>query len=325
VRRRDFLTAVGGVATIWPLKAGAQQSGKLPTIGILGTTTASAWGPWVTAFAQRLRELNWVEGHNVVIEYRWAEGRYERFAQIAAEFHRLKVDVIVTSGGAVFAAKKAAQTIPIVFAIANDPVGIGLVKSLARPGGNVTGLSLQAPDVSSKRLELLREVVPHLRRLAVLGNVGYRASVIEMDDVHAVASRLGLDVVRLGVRHTSDIAPAFEGLKSRAHAIYVVTDPLVSANHNRINTLAVSAGLPTMHYVKQYLEGGGLISYGASYRALFQRAADFVDRILRGEKPANIPVEQPTTFDLVINMTAAKALNITVPPSLLARANEVIE
>jgi putative tryptophan/tyrosine transport system substrate-binding protein len=324
MRRREFVTLFGA-AVAWPLAARGQQAARLPIVGFLGTTTAAAWGGWVNAFVQRLRELNWSEGRNLAIELRWAEGRNERFAEIAAEFTRLKVDVIVTSGGAVLAVKQATQDIPIVFAVANDPVGSGLVASLARPEGNATGLSLQAPDLSGKRLELLREVVPNMRRLAILGNVHYAASVLEMKEVEAVAGTLGLDVVRLEIRKAADIVPVFEDLRARADAVYVVTDPLVSINRIRINVLAVGERLPTMHSVREYIEGGGLMSYGPSYSDLFRRAAEYVDKILRGAKPADLPVEQPTKFDLIINQTTAKALRIDIPPGVLARADEVIE
>jgi putative tryptophan/tyrosine transport system substrate-binding protein len=312
-------------SNLWSLAARAQQPGKLPTIGFLGTTTALAWGSWVAAFVQRLGELNWIESRNVAIEYRWAEGRNDRFTEIAAEFTRLKVDVIVTSGGAVLAAKQATSVIPIVFAVANDPVGTGLVTSLARPGGNATGLSLQAPDLSSKRLELLREVLPGFRRLAILANVGYPASVLEMGEVQATARKLGLDVVTLEIRRVDDIAPAFEGLSARVDALYVVTDSLVSTNRIRINTLAMGARLPTMHSVKEYIEGGGLMSYGPSYQDLFRRGADYVDKILRGAKPSDLPVEQPSKFEFAINLVTARALGLTVPRMLLGRADEVIE
>ena len=325
MKRRTFITLLGGAAATWPLVARAQQPGKLPTIGFLGTTSPSSWNQWVAAFAQRLRDLGWIESRTVAIEYRWAEGRNERFVEIAAEFVRLKVDVIVTSGGAVVAAKQATSVIPIVFAVANDPVGSGLVASLARPGGNVTGLSLQAPDVAGKRLELLRELMPSLRRLAILANVGYPAAVLEMSEVQVMAQALGIEVVTLEVRRAQDIPPAFAALKGSAEALYVCTDPLISTHRIRINTLAVAARLPTMHSVREYVEAGGLMSYGASYSDLFRRAADLVDKILRGAKPANIPVEQPTKFDLVVDLTTARAIGLEVPATLLARADEVIE
>ena len=247
MRRREFITLLGGAAAAWPLAARAQQAGKLPTIGFLGASTPSAESQWVAAFVQRLRELGWIEGRTVAIEYRWAEGRSERFAEIAAEFVRLKVDVIVTIGtAAVVAAKQATSVIPIVFAAAGDPVGTGLVASLARPGGNVTGLSIQTTDLAGKRLELLREVVPGLRRLAIMANVGNPAAVLEMGEVQAAARTLGLEVVTFEIRRAEDIAPAFEALKGRADALYVCADPLVITNRIRINTLALGARLPTM-------------------------------------------------------------------------------
>ena len=274
---------------------------------------------------QRLRELGWIEGRNLAIEYRWADGRTGRFTEIAAEFVRLKVDVIVTGGLSAVAVKQATSVIPIVFAVAADPVGTGLVASLVRPGGNVTGLSTQAPDLVGKRLELLREAVPELRRLAILANIGYPASVIEMSAVQAAAPTLGLEVVALEIQRAEDIAPAFEALKDRADALYVITDALVSTNRVRINTIALAARLPTMHGVRDYVEAGGLMSYGPNYPDLFRRAGDFVHKILHGAKPGDIPVEQPTKFDLVINVATAKALGLTVSPMLLARADEVIE
>jgi ABC-type uncharacterized transport system substrate-binding protein len=322
VRRRQFITLLGAAA-VWPLAARAQQ--RLPTIGFLGSSTPSAWSQYVAAFAQRLREHSWIEGRTVAIEYRWAEGRNERYAEIAAEFVRLKADVIVTSGGAVVAVKQATSIIPIVFAVANDPLGTGLVASLARPGGNVTGLSNQASDLGAKRLELLREVVPSLRTLAIIANAGYPAAALEMDEMQATARTLGLEVSRLEIRRAEDIAPAFAALKGRAEALYVVSEPLITTNQVRIHTLALGARLPTMHSVRNYVEAGGLMSYGPNYPELFRRAADFVDKILRGAKPADIPVEQPTKFDLVVNLITAQALGLPMPPSLLARADEVIE
>jgi putative ABC transport system substrate-binding protein len=328
LQRREFIALLGGAATstaFWPLAARAQQPGKLPTIGFLGTTTPSVWGPWTAAFVQRLRELGWIEGRTVAIEVRWAEGRSERYTEIAAEFVRLKVDVIVTAGTALVAAKQATSVIPIVFAVAPDPVGSGVVASLARPGGNVTGLSLQRTDTAGKRLEILREVLPALRRLAILANVGFPQSVLEMGEVQAMAHTLGFEVAKLEIRRSQDIAPAFAALKGGPDALYVCSDALVNTNRIRINTLALTARLPTMHSVREYVEAGGLMSYGPSYPDLFRRAGDYVDKILRGAKPADLPVEQPTKFDLVVNLITAKALGLTVPRSLLGRADEVIE
>jgi ABC-type uncharacterized transport system substrate-binding protein len=292
----------------------------------LGQSTRSAGSEWVAALVQRLRELGWNEGRNVTIEYRWAEGRDDRFIQIAAEFVRLKVDIIVTSGTPqVLAVKQATSVTPIVFAAAGDPVASGLVASLARPGGNATGLSTLVVDLAAKRLELLREVVPDISRLAILGNVGNPLSVLELSEVRAAAGRLGLQVDTLEIRHAQDIGAALEALKGRADALYVSIDALVNARRIQINTAALGARLPTMHGSRDYVEAGGLMSYGPNYPDLFRRAGDYVDKILRGAKPADIPVEQPTKFDLVVNLTTAKALGLTVPPTLLARADEVIE
>jgi putative tryptophan/tyrosine transport system substrate-binding protein len=324
VKRRAFITLLGGAAT-WPLAARAQQAGKLPTIGFLGTTTPSAWSQWVAAFVQRLRDFGWIEGRTIAVEYRWGEGRDERFVEIAAELVQLKVDVIVTSGTALLAAKQATSVIPIVFAVANDPVGSGFVASLSRPGGNITGLSLQSTDLAGKRLELLREVVPDLRRLAIMAHVGNPGAVLEMAEVQAAARALGLEVATLEIRRAEDIAPAFEALNGRVNALYIETDALIFTHRIRINTLALAARLPTMHSVRAYVEAGGLMSYGPNYTDLFRRAGELVDKILRGAKPADIPVEQPTKFDLVINLTTAKALGLEIPPTLLGRADEVIE
>jgi ABC-type uncharacterized transport system substrate-binding protein len=325
VRRREFITLLVGAAVAWPLAAQAQQSGKLPTIGFLGGATASTWSSWSAAFVQRLRELGWSEGRTVLIEYRWADGRHERAAEIAAEFVRLKVDVILTSGGVLLAAKQATSTIPIVFAVANDPVGAGFVSSLARPGGNITGLSLQTTDLAAKRLELLREVVPGIHRLGVLANIGNAAAVPEIDEIQAAARILGIDVAMLEMRRAEDITSAFATFGSAAEAIYVCTDPLVLAQRARINTLALAARLPTIYGPREHVEAGGLMSYGANFPDLFRRAADLVDKILRGAKPGDLPVEQPTKFDLVVNLTTAKALGLEIPPTLIARADEVIE
>jgi putative ABC transport system substrate-binding protein len=325
VRRREFMTLVGGAAVAWPLAGRAQQAAKLPTIGFLGTPAASAWAPWTAAFVQRLRELGWIEGRTVAIQYRWAEGRAERWAEFAAEFVGLKVDVIVSGGNAAVAAKRASTVVPIVFTMVDDPVGMGLVASLARPGGNVTGLAMQSTDVVGKRLALLREAVPDLRRLAIMANVEYPFAALEMAQAQTAVRTLGLDAAIFEIRRAEDIAPAFEALKDRADALYVVGDALVMTHRIRINTLALTARVPTMHVVRELVEVGGLMSYGANFSDLFLRAADYVDKILRGVKPGDIPVEQPTKFDLVINLTTARALGLTVPPTLLARADEVIE
>jgi putative tryptophan/tyrosine transport system substrate-binding protein len=286
---------------------------------------ASVFSPWTAAFVGRLRELGWIEGRTIAIEYRWSEGRPERNAEIAAEFVRLNVDVIVTLGSAVPALKRVTSDIPIVFALSTDPVGGGLVASLARPGGNVTGLSNQAADVASKRFEFLREVVPHLRRLAIMLNVGFPQAVLEMAGVQAAARKLDLEVIPLEIRGADDIAAAFEQLNAKADALYVVDDALVTANRTRILTLALGARLPAIFNNRSFVEVGGFMSYGPNFPDLFRRAADLVDKILRGAKPAEIPVEQPTKFDLVFNLTTAKALALTIPHNLLVLADEVIE
>jgi putative tryptophan/tyrosine transport system substrate-binding protein len=325
MKRREFISLLGG-AVAWPLAVRAQQPANTRTIGHLGPATPLVESQRVAAFVHRLRELGWIENRTIAIEYRWAEGRSERFSEIAAEFVRLKVDVIVTyATPTVIAVKQATSVIPIVFAVAGDPVNTGLVASLARPGGNVTGLSVLQNELAGKRLELLREVVPALRRLAIMGNAENPAAVLDMGDARTVARTLGLNVVTLEIRRAEDIAPAFEALKGRADALYVCADPLVNANRVRINTWALGARLPTVYQYREDLEAGGLMSYGANDLDMFRRAAELTDKVLRGAKPADIPVEQPTKFELFINLTTAKALSITFPPNLLAIADEVIE
>jgi putative tryptophan/tyrosine transport system substrate-binding protein len=325
MRRRDFIR-LAGAAAAWPLAARAQQPATLPTIGYLGASPPNVASQWTAAFVQRLHELGWIEGRTIVIEYRWADGHAERFAEIAAEFVRLKVNLIFTySTPSVVAAKQATSSIPIVFPTAGDPVGNKLVVSLARPGGNVTGLSTQQTDTASKRIELFREVVPGLQRLAILANVGSSNAVVDMEEVRVVAGAVGLAIVTSEIRQAEDIVPAFEALKGRADALYVCADPLVTSKRVHINTLALGMRLPTMYAFREFVDAGGLISYGPNFPDLFRRAAEIVDKILRGTRPAEIPVEQPTKFDLVINLITAKALGLTVPPSLLARADDVID
>jgi putative ABC transport system substrate-binding protein len=325
MKRREFITLLGGAAASWPLAARAQPA-RLPTIGFFSAGSAAALTNWVAALVQRLRELGWIEGRTVAIEYRWAEGRDERIAEITAELVRLKVDVIVThSAGPVIAAKRATSVIPIVFVVGADAVGGGLVTSLARPGGNATGLSNQETESAGKRLELLREVVPSLRRLAILANIGNPSSVGELGKAKAAAGTLGLEAVTMEIGRAEDIASAFEALRGRVDALYVCSEPVVLTNRIRINILAAAARLPTMYALREYVEAGGLISYGANMPDLFRRAGDYVDKILRGTKPGDIPVEQPTKFDLVINLATAKALGLTISNSFLLRADEVIE
>jgi len=323
MRRRDFIMLLGG-AVAWPLAARAQQP-PVPVIGFLGASSRFNWAGWTAAFVEGLRDLGWIEGRTVKIDYRWAEGQSQRYAESAAEFARLKVDVIVTVGSAVPAAKQATATIPIVFALTVEPVTSGMVASLAHPGGNVTGFSVQSVDLASKRIEILRELLPDLRRLAVIADIGYSASVLETDEVQASARKFGIEVDALAIRRAQDIAAAFERLQSGTQALYVCPGALVNANHSRINTLALGARLPTMHAGRDFVGAGGLLSYGANYTDLFRRSAQYVDKILKGAKPGDLPVEQPTKFQLVIDLITAKALRLSIPESFLLRADEVIE
>ncbi|MGB8604968.1 ABC transporter substrate-binding protein [Bradyrhizobium sp.] len=325
MRRRALIILLGGTVAFL-LAARAQLAGKQPTIGFLGSGTFAAQGQWVASFLVRLRELGWIEGRNLTIEYRWAEGSSDRAAELAAEFVRLKVDVIVTyANPMVIAAKQTTTVIPIVFAAAADPLGTGLVASLARPAGNVTGLSVQNTDLAGKHLELLRDLIPDLRRLAIVANVNNPASLLEMRAVQEAARTIGFEVAALEIRRAEDIAAAFEVLRGHTEALYVCIDTMLFSNRIRISTLAIGARLPTMLSNREFVAAGGLMSYGPSFPDLFRRAGDYVDKILRGAKPADLPVEQPTKFDLVINLTTAKALGLTVPPTLLALASEVIE
>ena len=282
MRRREFLTILSGAAMaplVWPDDALAQQPRNSPTIGFLGTTTPTIWSANVAAFQNRLRELGWIDGRNVSIEYRWAEGRDDLYAAFAAEFVQRRVDVIVTAGTtATMSVKKATSTIPIVFASAGDPVQTGLVASLAHPGGNVTGLSNMATDLGGLRLELLREVVPALNRVAVLGNADSPLIRLEMEAVQAAAAQLGLDAFRLEVMKAEDIIPSIEAAKGAADALYVCSDPFLTTHRVRINTSAFSARLPTMHAFREYVLAGGLMSYGPNFPALFRRSGDYVDK-----------------------------------------------
>ena len=324
MQRREFITFLGGAAA-WPVAARAQQPGTLPVVGIIVPGTLESHGKWLAAFAERLRELGWVEGRTVAIEYRWADGRAERYAEFAADLVRLKVNVIVTSTlRAVIAAKQATSAIPIIFTSVGNPVSAGLVQSLAQPGSNLTGLSQQGPELGTKRLELLREMIPDLRRVAVMANPVNPSTNLEIEEVQLAARQFGIDVSVLQVKRAEDIGPAIESSKG-VEGLYVVIDPLMSVNQDKINALAIGARLPTLHGLRDYVVSGGLMSYGANFTDLFRRAGDYVDKILRGANPAEIPVEQPTKFDLVINLKTAKALGITIPPTLLARADEVIE
>jgi putative ABC transport system substrate-binding protein len=325
MKRREFLSLLGGAASAWPLSIQA-ATGKRPVVGFMVSGSQASYAQNIAGFVQRMRELGWTDGDNVAIVYRWADGVTERFAEIAAEFVRLKVDVIVTSGSeGIVAAKQATSAIPIVFAVTADPVAIGLVESLAHPGGNVTGLSGETTDFAGKEIELLRELVPGLQRLAILTNPNSLGMMAETTSVQAAARTVGLDVVTLGVRQAEEITSAFDGLKNKADGFYCVPGPLMTTNRVRIVTLALAAKLPAIYGGRDYVDAGGLMSYGPDLVDNYRRAANFVDKILRGTKPADIPVEQPTKLLLFINRTTAKALGLTIPQSILLRADDVIE
>ena len=324
MRRRQFITLLGGAAVALPFAARAQLAGKAPTIGFIGTS-ASSFILYSAAFAERLRELGWIEGRTVAIEYRWSEGRPERVVEIAAEFVQQKVDLIVAYGGAVTTLEQATASIPIVFAVAVDPVGVGLVANLSHPGGNVTGLSLQVTDAAGKRLELLRDTVPKLGRLGILFDGGTAAAVQEKGEVQALARTLGLEVVPQEIRRAEDIAAAFDALKGQVDALYLTESALTFTNGKTITTLALNAQLPMTCANAETARAGALLSYGPNFPALFPRAAEIVDKILRGTKPGDIPVEQPTKFDLAINLKTSNALGLTISHNLLVLADELIE
>jgi putative tryptophan/tyrosine transport system substrate-binding protein len=326
MNKRQFITLLGAATATWPLVARAQQAPKLPTIGFIVPTTLSAEAQRIAAFSQRLRELGWIEGRTIAIDFRTGEGQPERLSELATELVRLKVDVIVCySTPAIIAAKQATSVIPIVFAASGDPLGTGLVASLARPGSNITGFSLQQRDLGGKRLEVLREALPGLRRLAIMADFGNPFAALEIGEVQTTARALGLDAVKAEIRRAEDIASAFATFKGRVEALYVVASPLMNANRLRINTWALAARLPTIFGTREGVEVGGLMSYGPNIVDLFRRSAEVIDKILRGTKPGDIPVEQPTKFDLVLNLITAHALGLDIPPTLLARADEVIE
>lgn len=326
LKRREFIKAAGISILGFPLAAHAQQPPKMPVIGFLGANTPAAQRRSTEALIQRLRELGWNEGRNIAIEYRWAEGSSDRSPKLMAEFAGLPVDVIVTHAPLnVIAAKRATSTIPVVFAAVGDPVGIGVVASLSRPGGNVTGLSLQSADLAGKRLEILRDVIPGLRRVVVLTNADSPNAALEIGEIQAAAQTLGLDVAVERIRRAEDLASAIAIPKVGTDALYVQTDPIFNTNRSRIATLALDAKVPTISGTREYVEAGSLISYGANLTDLFRRAGDIVDKILRGAKPSDLPVQQPTKFDLILNLKTAKLLGLTVSPTLLATADEVIE
>ena len=324
MRRRQFITLLGGAAA-WPLAARAQQAGKIRAIGLLSPASRSP--SVVPALFDALAELGWIEEKNLVVERRYAENRLERLPELAAELVRLNVEVIVANGTlGPLAAKRATSTIPIVMTAAGDPLGSGLVASLARPGGNVTGISLMAPDLGGKRLELLKELLPRLARVAVLWNAANPYAAIVFKETQAAGRTLGIEVQSLEVRGPDDFDGAFDtARKQRPDALITVEDPLTFSHQKRIADFATGQQLPSLYGFREFVVAGGLMSYGANVADLFRRAASYVDKILKGAKPADLPVQQPTTFELVINVKTARALGLEIPPTLLARADEVIE
>jgi putative ABC transport system substrate-binding protein len=327
MRRRDFITLLGGAAA-WPFAARAQQVGQKYTIGLFSAgirlpENAPAW----IAFLSAMRELGWIEGKNVVFEGRYADNRLERLPALAEELVRLNVDVIVAIGTlAPLAAKRATSTIPIVMAAAGDPLGSGLVASLAQPGGNVTGMSLMAPDLGGKRLELLKELLPRFARVAVLWNAANPYSANVFKETQVAGRVLGVQVQSLEVRNPEDLDGAFEAARQQhPDALVSVEDPFTATYRKRITDFAIAARLPSLYGLREDANAGGLVSYGANLAELYRRAAGYVDKILKGAKPADLPVQQPTTFELVVNLKTARLLGLEIPPTLLARADEVIE
>jgi putative ABC transport system substrate-binding protein len=326
VRRRAFISLLGGAAA-WPLAARAQHPGKIPRVGFMGNSTAALEANLVGPFREGLRELGYHEGRNIVIEYRWADGKYERFPTLVAELLAVPVDVIVTAGTpATLAVKKATSTVPLVMIAVGDPVGTGIVPSLARPAGNITGLSSIAPDLEGKRLELLREVVPKLSHVAFFLNPLNAFHTVSMRQAFAAAHALGIKLQALEVRTTADLDDAFAAIvREKPDALLILADRVFLHNRKRMIDFATQHRLPSVNAYREVVEAGGLMSYGPSYEDMHRRAADYVDKILKGTNPGDLPVEQPIKFTLIINLKAANALGLEVAPTLLARADEVIE
>jgi len=325
MQRRKFILSFAGFALIATRAAHSQQAAKRPVVGFLVAGTQASHGAWVAAFAQRLAELGWTEGRNVKIEYRWAAGDTQQMTEFAAEFVHQKVDVIVTTAYGVVAAKQATSAIPIVFAAYSDPVTSGLVESLARPGGNVTGLTVQPSDLNSKRLELLREIIPNVRRVAALVNTSGSGAAEQLIGIRAAASALNLEISIVEIRTAEDIEPALASIKGRTDALYVFSEPLTNANRYQIIKVATVSKIPTLFGFREFVDAGGLMSYGPNFVDLFKRAAELTDKILHGAKPAEMPVQEPVRFDFVINLKAARALGLRISETVLTRADEVIE
>ena len=327
VRRREFIALLGGAAAALPLGVRAQQPAKMPRVGLLSTFSPSETMPWHQALRRGLRDLGWVEGENIAIEYRYAEGRLDRLPALAADLVRLNVDLIFTdTTSPAFAAKNATRTIPIVVASASELVESGLAQSLARPGGNITGLDQIAPELGGKRLELLREIVPKLSSVLVLWNPLNKTSTRNWNELQLPAGQLGLSLHSLEVRNADELDKAFEvSTTVRADALAILPEPVFVANLKRIADFAAKNRLPSIFHLREFADAGGLITYGPDRSDLFRRAAAYIDKTLKGAKPTDLPIQLPTKFELVINLKTAKALGLTVPPMLLARADEVIE
>ena len=327
MRRREFITLLGGAAATWPLAARAQQPAKIPRIGFLGNSTATMEANLIGPLRDGLRELGYEEGRNVIIEFRWADGKYDQFPALVAELLAAKVDVIITAGTpATLAIKKATSTVPLVFIAVGDPVGTGVVPNLGRPGGNITGLSSIAPDLEGKRLELLREVVPKLSHVAFFLNPANAFHTASMRQARVAAQSLGIKLQPMEVNKSEQLDGAFASIvKEKPDALLILADRIFLHNRKRMMEFAIQQRLPSVNAYRELVEAGGLISYGPSYEDMHRRAAVYVDKILKGTKPADLPIEQPTKFTLLINLKTAKTLGLTVPPTLVARADELIE
>lgn len=327
MKRREFITLLGGAAATWPLAARAQQPAKIPRIGFLGNSTATMEANLIGPLRDGLRELGYEEGRNVIIEFRWADGKYDQFPALVAELLAAKVDVIITAGTpATLAIKKATSTVPLVFIAVGDPVGTGVVPNLGRPGGNITGLSSIAPDLEGKRLELLREVVPKLSHVAFFLNPANAFHTASMRQARVAAQSLGIKLQPMEVNKSEQLDGAFASIvKEKPDALLILADRIFLHNRKRMMEFAIQQRLPSVNAYRELVEAGGLISYGPSYEDMHRRAAVYVDKILKGTKPADLPIEQPTKFTLLINLKTAKTLGLTVPPTLVARADELIE
>ena len=327
MRRRQFITLLGGAAATWPLAARAQQPAKIPRIGFLGNSTATMEANLIGPLRDGLRELGYEEGRNVIIEFRWADGKYDQFPALVAELLAAKVDVIITAGTpATLAIKKATSMVPLVFIAVGDPVGTGVVPNLGRPGGNITGLSSIAPDLEGKRLELLREVVPKLSHVAFFLNPANAFHTASMRQARVAAQSLGIKLQPMEVNKSEQLDGAFASIvKEKPDALLILADRIFLHNRKRMMEFAIQQRLPSVNAYRELVEAGGLISYGPSYEDMHRRAAVYVDKILKGTKPADLPIEQPTKFTLLINLKTAKTLGLTVPPTLVARADELIE